>query len=471
MSLLLGLLAAAGEVRAQQPAPGQDRPEELPDAPPAATPAPPAGEAPAPPAGEAPAQPGPAQPEATPEPTPEPTPGDERPPAELSPDELAELEAALGADAAAIDESQPPATARGSTGGIAGALQSMNPDISFIADIALAYFSTEDNLQSGGHDPSRTGFTLQQLEMAIGSAVDPYFRVDGNIVFSQFGVEIEEIYATTLALPWSLQARVGQFLTRFGRINGTHPHQWDFVDQAFVIGRYFGAEGNRGLGMELSYLTPLPWYVEVIGSVTDAAGEATARSFFGADALPVETPLDFQSTLAVKQFFALGDDWSLLWGLSAATGPNGTGHDNRSDVYGTDFYLKYRPITRQSDTIVSLQAEWFHRRRQVPRDLLSDHGGYAYLSWRFAKKWGTGLRYELGLPARNRAGDTGSDDLDPAWTDSRQRVSANLTYWPTEFSRIRAQGSLDAPGWRDDPIHALMLSFEFNIGVHGAHAF
>ncbi len=381
------------------------------------------------------------------------------------------LEAALGADAAALDETQPLAPVRGSTGGIAGALQSMNPDISFIADIALAYFSTGDNLQSGGHDPSRTGFTLQQLEMAIGSAVDPYFRVDGNIVFSQFGVEIEEIYATTLALPWNLQARVGQFLTRFGRINGTHPHQWDFVDQAFVIGRYFGAEGNRGLGLELSYLTPLPWYVEVIGSVTDAAGEATARSFFGADALPVETPLDFQSTLAVKQFFPLGDDWSLLWGLSAATGPNGTGHDNRSDVYGTDFYLKYRPITRQSDTVVSLQAEWFHRRRQVPRDLLSDHGGYAYLSWRFARQWGTGLRYELGLPARNRAGDTGSDDLDPAWTDSRQRVSANLTYWPTEFSRIRAQGSLDAPGWRADPIHALMLSLEFNIGVHGAHAF
>ena len=54
--------------------------------------------------------------------------------------------------------------------------------------------------------------------------VDPYFRFDSNLVFSQFGVEIEEAYATTLDLPANLQVRAGQFLTRFGRINATHPH-------------------------------------------------------------------------------------------------------------------------------------------------------------------------------------------------------------------------------------------------------
>lgn len=185
----------------------------------------------------------------------------------------------------------------------------------------------------------------------------------------------------------------------------------------------------------------------------------------------MESPLDFQSSLAIKQFFPLGANWSLMWGLSAATGPNPTGHDNRSDIYGTDLYLKYRPVTRASHTIVVLQAEWFYRRRQIPRDLLTDHGGYAYLSWRFRKRWGTALRYELGTPATNQAGDAAGDYLDPAWTEDRQRVSANLTYWPTEFSRIRAQGSIDLPGWRPDPIYALMLALELTIGAHGAHAF
>lgn len=393
----------------------------------------------------------------------------------LSAAELAELEAELGAtldaDAAELADARPSAPA--SSNPVAAAAGAINLDLAFIADVALAYFSTEEPLQVGGHDPNQTGFTLQQLELAIASAVDPYFRVDGNIVFSLFGVEIEEIYATTTALPGSLQVRVGQFLTRFGRINATHPHTWNFVDQTLAIGRVFGGEGNRGLGVELSYLTPLPWYVELIASTTDARGAATARSFFGADAQPVRTALDFQHTLAIKQFFPLNHDWSLLWGLSLAGGPNATGHDNRSDVYGTDLFLKYRPITGQGqgDMAVELQAEWLYRRRQVPRNLLDDHTGYAHLLWRMNKRWSTGLRYEIGLPSRNRRGEVGDDDLNPEWTATRQRLSGSFTYHPTEFSRLRAQASVDAPGWLEQPIYALMLACEFSIGAHGAHAF
>lgn len=378
---------------------------------------------------------------------------------EVSEDELAEIEAATGADAAALEDASPPPARAGAAG-------SMNPDISFILDVTAAYFSDDDPLQTGGHDPTENGFNLQQVEMSVGKAVDPYFRVDGNIVFGQFGVEIEEFYATTLALPWNLQARVGQFLTRFGRLNATHPHSWDFVDQPFVLGRVFGGEGNRGLGAELSYLTPLPWYVEVIGSITDPAGEATARSFYGGEDLGIDSPLDFQSSLMIEQFFPLSDNWSLLWGVSAATGPNSTGHGNRSDVFATDFYLKYRPITRGSYTIVALQAEYMFRQRQIPYGRLTDHGAYAYLLWRFAKRWGTAARYEYGAAARG-----GDDYLDPEWTADRHRGAANLTFWPTEFSRVRLQGSVDLPRWRPDPIVAAFLAFEFTIGAHGAHKF
>ena len=363
---------------------------------------------------------------------------------ELTPEELAEIEAVTGDDAAAIAESR---EQQPGSGGVSAVLQALNPDISFIVDVALAAFSDEaGNLQAGAHDPSQNGFNLQQVELAIGKAVDPFFRVDGNIVFGEFGVEIEEMYATTLSLPWNLQLRVGQFLTRFGRLNATHPHTWDFVDQPLILGRYFGGESNRGLGAELSYLTPLPWYVEVVGSVTNPIGEATARSFLGGSGLSIESPLDFQGTLAVKQFFELGDDWSLLWGLSAANGPNATGHDNRTDIYGTDVYLKYRPISEGSYTIVALQAEWLMRRRQVPDDLMWDHGGYVYGFWRFSKRWGVAARYELGAASRDEDGDRVGDDLDPQWVDDRHRVSASATLWPTEFSRVRLQGSVDAPG-------------------------
>jgi hypothetical protein len=347
----------------------------------------------------------------------------------------------------------------------------MNPDISFILDVAFAWFS-DDNLQTGAHDPIQNGFNLQQLELSISAAVDPYFRVDGNIVFSQFGVEIEEFYGTTLSLPAQLQARVGQFLTRFGRTNNTHPHSWDFVDQPIAIGRLMGSEGNRGLGVELSWLMPLPWYVELLGSATDASGEATARSFFGPNDLGVRSILDFEYTVAAKSFHPLSDDWSLYWGLSGAFGPNGTGRDNRSEIYGADLYLKWRPVTRFSTQEVTFTAEAFYRRRQIPEDVLADWSMYASLFWKLALRWALAARYELGTPARGLDGDISQRDyLDPEWTDRRHRVTANVTFFPTEFTRFRVQGSVDVPEWRDEAIWAGFVAMEFVTGAHGAHAF
>jgi hypothetical protein len=364
-----------------------------------------------------------------------------------------------------------PAPIPAETGRGASAIQSLNPDLSFIADVALAGFSSDEPLQTGAHDPQVNGFNLQQLELAVSKPVDPYFRFDANIVFSEYGVEIEEVYATTLALPARFQVRAGQFLTRFGRINPTHPHTWAFVDQPFAVGRIFGAEGNRGLGVEASWLSPLPWYAELVVSETALGGEATTRSWQDFAALGVEGPLDFQTTAALEQFFPLSHDLSFLWGLSWAVGPNGTGRENRSEVYGTDLYFKLRPITEASVWQLVLQSEWFYRRRQVPEDVVSDADAYTQLTWRFARRWSVGARHELGTPEVGTDGEVSEHALDPQWTSTRQRGALALTYWPTEFSRLRLQGGRDVADWIVEPAWSVFLAFEFNVGAHGAHAF
>src|SRR5690606_27101726 len=114
---------------------------------------------------------------------------------------------------------------------------------------------------------------------------------------------------------------------------------------------------------------------------------ATARSFYGAENLGVDRPSDLLAVAALKQFFPLSHDWSLLWGLSGAFGPNPTGRSNRSDVYGTDIYLKYRPVTRQSEQMLSWQTELLYRRRQVPDDLLQDVNLYTQLVFQLTKRW------------------------------------------------------------------------------------
>lgn len=175
-----------------------------------------------------------ATPEATP---PAQSPPPAAPPAEpgMSAEDLKAIEEALGKDAAAASASGSPAPAASSSASSGVTISPSNInikglDLSFILDVAAAAFTSKEPLQLGGHDPTGNGFNFQQLEMSVNTAVDPYFRFNSNIVFSQFGVEVEEAYATTSDLPANLQVRVGQFLTRYGRLNPTHPHTWDFVD-------------------------------------------------------------------------------------------------------------------------------------------------------------------------------------------------------------------------------------------------
>jgi hypothetical protein len=253
-------------------------------------------------------------------------------------------------------------------------------------------------------------------------------------------------------------------LHRFGRINSTHPHTWDFADQPLALSRAFGGDGGRGLGVELSWLSPLPWYVELVGSAQNASGSETARSFLGSDARTIRAFDDFLYVAALKQFFALSDDWSLLWGLSSASGPNPSGRRHYTDIFATDLYLKFRPITQQSFTIVSLQTEWLYRRRQVPGDLVEDISGYTQVFWRFTQRWGAAVRHEYGSPVRGR------DPLEPALVEGRHRTSSSVTYWPTEFSRFRVQVSRDSPG-SSRGVWAGFLTAELVTGAHGAHTF
>lgn len=343
------------------------------------------------------------------------------------------------------------------------------PDLAFIADFGFAAFSQEDPRQTGAHDPTETGFFLQQVELSFGKAVDHWFRLDGNLVFSGSGVEIEEVYATTLALPARMQVRAGQFLTRFGRVNPTHPHQWAFVDQALVVGRLFGAEGSRGIGAEWSVLPPLPWSLELISSVTDAAGEGEARSFYGGNALGVKSPLDLQWTFVLEQFFALPASNDLLLGISFAAGPNGTGLGNRTEILGVDLSWKRRSLGLARRAQVSAQTEWAVRRMQRPLDAIWDLTGLVMAEVRPIPRLGFALRYEYGTPSRGLDGAVVADEIDPSWTTARHRGAGAFTIWPTEFSRIRVQGGIDAPLDRDQPIYSFMLAMELLVGSHAAH--
>src|SRR6185503_578268 len=203
-------------------------------------------------------------------------------------------------------------------------------------------------LLTGDHDPKVRGFSVPNTELTFDGAVDPYFKGFSNIVFKldengETGIELEEAYVLTTSLPANLQIKAGQFFTEFGRQNSQHPHAWSFVDQPLVLNRMFGPEGLRSQGMRLSWLPPTSWYTEAMVSVMNSTG-GTAFSFRSnesseihggvPDTRPVRKLGDLLIAPRITSSVELTGTQTLLFGVSAAFGPNNSGPDARTRIYG-----------------------------------------------------------------------------------------------------------------------------------------
>jgi hypothetical protein len=389
---------------------------------------------------------------------------------------------ALAAPPAVWSPSQPLALARGG-----GAY--LNISFDALTDFGWATRADVTKLERGDHDPLQRGFTLPNEEIFFDGAVDPYFKGVADIVFkldadNATNTELEEVYLTTTALPWNLQAKAGQFFSEFGRINQQHPHAWDFVDQPLVIGRMFGPEGLRNPGARVSWLAPTPFYSELFLAAQNSQGD-TAFSFRNtADALfgrpprtrNVRNPGDLLYTPRYVASFDLTDSQTLVTGLSGAFGPNAGGTDTRTQIYGGDLYWKWKPPWQAGGfPFVAFQTEVLGRRYEagavgdglgqavLPRETLFDWGTYAQLLYGFTQRWVAGLRVDWvsGDRGRFRPDDNRAD---------RFRWSPDLTFYPTEFSKIRLQYNYDH-GQLLGNDSSVWLQLEFLLGAHAAHKF
>ena len=402
--------------------------------------------------------------------------------------------------------------------------------------------SSEDNegieqLQGGGHDPKRRGFTLQQAELSFAGVVDPYFSGEAHIVLLEDAIELEEAFVTSTALPGGLQVKAGYYLTEFGRINPTHPHTWPWLDQPVIASRLLGEDGLRAAGARVGWLLPTPWYSQVLLGVQNADNE-TAVSFLGeghhhgeeegeeaeaahAEAgdehaeeahaegehegeeeehvhdLGVEETIggqpapgrdingldDYLYSARWENSGDLSEETTALLGVSALYGPNATGEDGETFIYGADLTLKWRAAGNQRGyPFVTWQTEIMKRdfdaaAVSIPHEdevhefaaaSLEDWGLYSQLLWGFAPGWEAGLRIEYA---------TGSDDgleerdEDAARSD-RVRISPLVAWRPSEFSRLRLQYNYDdADFLADGEAHTVWAGVEFLYGMHPAHTY
>jgi hypothetical protein len=167
---------------------------------------------------------------------------------------------------------------------------------------------------------------------------------------------------------------------------------------------------------------------------------------------------------------------TLLLGASAAFGPNSSGPRARTRIYGADVYWKWKSATAaQGFPFVSLQTELLYRRYDAAErvsasdptvtlfaETLSDRGFYSQVLWGIKPRVVAGLRGEFA------SGNEGA--FDSELRADRFRLSPNLTWYPTEFSKLRLQYNYDhRQGLGRD--HSVWMQFEFLLGAHAAHKF
>ncbi len=348
-------------------------------------------------------------------------------------------------------------------------------------------------LEVGDHDPQQRGFNARNMEIALDGAVDPYFEGFANIVLkldnnNETSIELEEAFMQTTNLPFGLQLKGGQFFSAFGRLNPTHPHTWEFADAPLVSGRLLGPDGLRGVGAQIAWVVPVPWYSQLYLGMQEGRG-STAFSFrnpgdsgrfFGrlTDDRELRGLQDFVWIPRWENSFNPSETQTVLGGVSAALGSNETGATARTQIYGADFLYKWKSARAEGGfPFVKWQTEWMYRRFEADRgvgmefpiaETFHDWGMYSQMLWGFKKGWVAGLRGDYLHMQGSRF--TAENER-----QSRSRITADLTWYPTEFSKIRLQYNHD---WLEEnfflagrEVDSIILQFEFILGAHGAHKF
>ena len=334
------------------------------------------------------------------------------------------------------------------------------PDVSAIASFTGVYdgYDVEKRSPDRGELFGKKGqptFVFQEVEMGLQAVVDPYFRADVFVSFTPDGVDVEEAYATTLALPASLQLRAGKFFTPFGRMNQQHPHVWEFVDPPLARGRLL-AQGDRCPARAWSPpgWRRLPWFAQL---------ELAAQTTTPFDGLSPE----FTGTGRLLQYFPMTEARTASGSGSRRRGGGRRAAGGFRDLGGADVYFRHRlpqlaQLPGSPGRALPAQVPGMRPcRRLHPAELRapgpSTVGGRRRSGGRTpssATASGTRRRPPPGSPPRGPSG--GSPGV--------------LDWYPSEFSRVALEASYDRlPGGKGG--FEGLLHFEFGIGAHGAHPF
>jgi hypothetical protein len=248
------------------------------------------------------------------------------------------------------------------------ALYSQRGSSQFLFDIGIAgdfiLNLTQRNVDKAGAGTFRgreNRFFPREVELSLFGQIDPFARGEVRIEMGEeergqeTGVSLAEAHLTLLTLPFNTQLKMGQMRNQYGWVNQLHEHDMPWPDRPGVYRAYFGDEGLAEKGAELTWVAPLPFYLEaLVGAFNGDNEDAFGRG-------RIKEPM---ITGRLRTFFELGDSHALQLGASVAHGLDT--ERLRHTLPGVDVRYKFRPEGwRHPLLTVGGEAIWSIRRRLV----------------------------------------------------------------------------------------------------------
>jgi len=341
------------------------------------------------------------------------------------------------------------------------------PDISVVGDL-IADLSPDGTTQEDG---SRLG--LREVELAVQAAVDPTFRADVFLGFSDAeGVHIEQAFMTATSLP--IEVRLGRFLTPFSKQNTTHRHDLHTIDHSLVVQRFLGEEGLKSTGLYLGHsLAPFGFFQELILTAADRLGEAP-------EGLVTEEPTskdvaDLAYGARLRNYWDLSEASNLEISGSVLTGlkerelsaPIGevTARALRQTTLGADVTFRWRPPAQGLYKSFILQSEFMVQQNEdydladspAPINIGDFTGLYVFGRYQVGRRSYLGARF-----------DTVED---PEFDGERTNAFSGIwQFYPSEFSKLVAKFERVSPK-SFEAFNRFVLQATFALGPHKPHPF
>jgi hypothetical protein len=323
-----------------------------------------------------------------------------------------------------------------------GVSNAMNPAIS-VNGLFLGQWTDPD----GESD----GFKTQELELAMTSVVDPYFKANVYVGHEpdptgpEAEVALEEAYVMTTSLPSGFQVRAGRFFAPFGRHNQLHTHNYPFVVPPRGVVGTLGEESAGDVGVEGSYTPLVSWFMNLRAYLGDGAVEGLYDG----------ESRELAAGVRVENLWDLSPGTTLEGAVSVWNGPDT--ESMRRTFYGMDVRLKHADLRRT----YGRKIEWTTELVVDSAPDRDDHiGFYTLARTRVARRWWLGGGYSLL-------------SLVPEGSSSRSEeheIRGQVAFAQSEFSALRIDLVwLDPAGSENELGVAVQLNF--TIGSHPAHAY